>query len=518
MGRRSLLCAALVLCVLAAGCNRNGEEDPAEVGGVLRVGITAPGSLDPAQARSLEEVLIADQLFGTLTTFDPEEGVAAPGLALRWEASPDQLVWDFFLDREARFSDDRPVTAGDVKWSLERVARRGSGSAGAELLEMVSGYPAFGREGSVPELAGVTAVAPDHLRITLDQPLSVLPVVLSTPVLGIVPRGVDGAEPDFEAAPVGSGPFALSSRGPDVIALIAAGDNVPLDGIEFHIFEDLGKAYDAFIRGDVDWSRVPPERVEDATVRFGDEGFVPYAGKLVFAFNMKNPKFSDSRVREAILKAIDRDALVRAVYGTTVEPLNSITVSGVPGFQSNACATLCDHNVGQARELLEEARGGQPPLQVALDYDDDPTQEAVSRAIQSNLEEVGIRVELRPKPLGEYQNFVLSGQQEIFRLGWIAAYPSADAFLFPLFTTESPSNLTGYSVPAVDAQLRAARAEKDAEKRLELFRAAERSVMTSIPVIPLAQLMVHSVISDDVKGLKMSVMGTFDAAKVSKES
>lgn len=515
MGRRSLVGAALALCVLAAGCTRDGKDGPAEVGGVLRVGITAPGSLDPAQARSLEEVLIADQLFGTLTTFDPKERVAAPGLALRWESSPDQLIWDFFLDPTAEFADETPVTARDVKWTFERVARRGSGSVGAELLEMVSGFPAFGREGSVPELAGVAAVAPDHVRITLDQPLSVLPVVLSSPVLGIVPRA-EGGEPDFDSPPVGSGTFELSSRGPDVIALIAADEKIPLDGIEFHLYEDLGEAYDAFIRGEVDWSRVPPERVEDATVRFGDEGFVPYAGELVFAFNMKNPKFADSRVREAILKAIDRDALVRAVYGTTVDPLSSITVNGVPGFQSNACGNLCDHNVRRARALLQEARPGQPPLQVALDYDDDPTQEAVSRAIQANLEEVGVTAELRPKPLGDYQNFVLSGQQEIFRLGWIAAYPSADAFLFPLFSTGSSSNLTGYSVAAVDAQLQAARAEKDAEKRLELFRAAERAVMTSVPVIPLAQLMVHSVVAEDVRGLELSVMGTFDAAKVSK--
>ena len=516
MGRRSLLCAVLALCVVAAGCTRDGEEDPPDVGGVLRLGITAPGTLDPAQARSLEEVLIADQLFGTLTTFDADKGVAAPGLALRWESSGDQLIWDFFLDREAKFSDDRPVTASDVKWSFERVARRGSGSGGAELLELVSGFPAFGRDGSVPDLAGVAAVAPDHVRITLDQPMSVLPIVLSSPVLGIVPRAESG-EPDFETAPVGSGPFALSERGPDAIKLESAKDKVLLEGIEFRIYEDLGKAYDAFIRGDVDWSRVPPERVEDATVRFGDDGFVPYAGKLVFAFNMKNPKFSDSRVREAILKAIDRDALVRAVYGTTVEPLNSITVGGVPGFQSNACGALCDHSVVQARALLKEALGDQPSLQVAIDFDDDPTQEAVARAIRSNLEEIGITAELRPKPLGEYQNFVLSGQQEIFRLGWIAAYPSADAFLFPLFTTGSASNLTGYSVPAVDAQLRSARGEADPKKRLELFRAAERSVMSSVPVIPLAQLMVHSVIDDDVKGLRMNVMGTFDAATVSIE-
>ena len=513
MGRRSLLCAALAVCALAAGCTPD-SGDAEEVGGVLRVGITAPGSLDPAKARSLEEVLLADQLFATLTSFDPEEGVPAPELAERWESSDDQRVWDFFLDPDAEFSDDSPVTADDVKWSLERVARRGSGSAGAELLEIVSGFPAFGRDGSVDQLAGVEVVSPNRVRIRLDQPLSVLPVVLSSPVLGIVPRMAEG-DADFEAAPVSSGPFELSARGPSVITVIAAAEGVMLDGIEFHIYDDLGKSYDAFSRGELDWSRVPPERVEDASLRFGDDGFVPYAGELVFAFNMKNPKFSDSRVREAILKAIDRDAVVRAVYGPTVLPLNSITAAGVPGHQVNACRNLCIHDVDRAAELLQEARPDQPPLEVALDYDDDPTQEAVARSIQANLEQVGITVELRPKPLGEYQNFVLSGQQEIFRLGWIAAYPSADAFLFPLFTTESPSNLTGYSVPAVDAQLRSARAEEDADKRLELFRAAERSVMTSIPVIPLAQLMVHTVVAEDVRGLKTSVMGTFDAAKVS---
>ncbi len=183
--------------------------------------------------------------------------------------------------------------------------------------------------------------------------------------------------------------------------------------------------------------------MEDAEVRFGADGFVPYAGELLFAFNMKNPKFADSRVREALLRAVDRGSLVRAVYGSTVDPLDSLTVSGVPGFQKDACGSTCNFDRRRAQALLKEARPNQPPLEVALDYDEDPTQQAVARALQSNLEEIGVKVELRPKPLGEYQNFVLTGQQEIFRLGWIAAYPSADAFLFPLFTTESPSNLTG---------------------------------------------------------------------------
>jgi len=515
LGRRSLICSAVALALLAAGCSRGESEAERAVGRQLRVGITAPSSLDPAQARSFEELLVADQLFGTLTSFDPAEGAAVPGLAERWDVSDDQRVWDFYLDTEARFSDDRPVTADDVKWSLERVAKRGSGSAGSELLELVSGYPAFGREGSVDQLAGLEAVADDHLRISLDQPLSVLPIVLSSPVLGVLGR-VEG-EPDL-AALISSGPFELAERDDERLRLRPSGRDLKLDGIEFRIYDDLGSAYQAFVDGDLDWARVPPERVEDAAVRFGDEGFVPYAGELLFAFNLKNPKFSDSRVREALLRAIDRGALVRAVYGSTVDPLDSLTVPGVPGFQKDACGSVCAYDPKRAEALLKEARPNQPPLEVAIDFDQDPTQEAVARAIQSNLEGVGVKVELRPKPLGEYQNFVLTGQQEIFRLGWIAAYPSADAFLFPLFNTESPSNLTGYSVPAVDAQLRDARAAGTVERRLELYRAAERAVLSSVPVIPIAQLKVHTVVSKRVIGLETNVMGSFDATVVSIRS
>jgi oligopeptide transport system substrate-binding protein len=507
---RGALRAALALVLLAGACTRDGNGGGGAPESVLRVGITAPGTLDPAQARSFEELLVADQLFGTLTSYDAEEGGAVPGLAERWEADADQRVWDFFLDPDARFSDDRPVTAADVKWSLERVARRGSGSAGAELLEFVSGFPAFGREGTVDQLAGLEAVADDHLRVTLDQPLSVLPVVMASPVLGVLAK-VDG-DPDL-TSPLSSGPFELTERSPDGLRLLSIGGEGVRE-IRFRIFENLGESYQAFVDGELDWSRVPPERVEDAAVRFGDDGFVPYAGELLFAFNMNNPKFSDSRVRQGILQAIDRAALVRAVYGTTVAPLDGITVDGVPGNQADACGTTCQFSQRRARDLLAEARPGQPPLEVFLDYDEDPTQEAVARAIQSNLEAVGVRANLRPKPLGEYQNFVLSGQQEIFRLGWIAAYPSADAFLHPLFTTGSPSNLTGYSVPAVDAQLRDARAEPDPERRAELYRAAERAVMSTVPVIPLAQLKVHTVVTDRVEGLKTNVMGTFDATKV----
>ncbi len=256
MGRRSLICSALALTLLVSACSRDESADTKAAGRLLRVGITAPSSLDPAQARSFEELLVADQLFGTLTSFDPEKGMAVPALAERWEVSKDQRVWDFFLDADARFSDERACHCGRRQVELRAGSQAGLGIGGRDLLELVSGFPAFGREGSVDQLAGLEVVDDDHLRISLDQPLSVLPIVLSSPTLGVLGR-VEG-EPDL-AAPVSSGPFELAERTEERIRLRPSGRDLELDGIEFRIYDDLGEAYQAFVDGDLDWARVPPE-------------------------------------------------------------------------------------------------------------------------------------------------------------------------------------------------------------------------------------------------------------------
>ena len=511
--------ALIALAFLTAACNpfSDGGGNTPTKGGILRLGVTVLGALDPAQARSVEEVLVADQLFDSLTATHPRTSEAAPAIAARWEASPDQRQWDFFLRAGAKFSNGRPITAADVKYSLERVARRGSGLEGGDLLELVTGYQAFARDGSAPELTGITAPAPDRVHVSLDQPSALLPVMLATTSLAIVPReAVEAVAPAplFAERPVGSGPFKVAQASANRIVLAPVSDDVLLDGIEVIRYGDLGSSYRAFEKGQIDWSRVPPERVEDAGVKYGRRGFTPYAGELLYGFNMRNPKFSDSRIRQAIMLAIDRRSVVRAIYGNTVRTLDGIVVAGIPGFQLDACGPLCTHDPDRARALLAETRPGAPPLEVFIDFDKDVTQEAVANALKTNLGAVGINAVLRPRDSEAHGKFVLSGQHELFRLGWVAAYPSPDAFLSPLFATGAPSNLTGHTSPIVDQQLRDARAQPDPVKRTEQFRAAERAVMSSLPVIPVAQLQLHAVASPRVRDVRTTPLGTFDASVV----
>ena len=519
---RRLVAAAAAVIVLAA-CNgdkpssdRPGTTQAApKKGGVLRLGVTRIGSLDPAQARIVEQLLVADQLFDALTTPDPVTLEPMPSLAARWEASADQKQWDFFLRPGLTFANGRPITSDDVRFTLERIARPATGSPAADLLQPVSGYAVFSA-GQAPQLTGVTTPTPEQVHISLDSPLAVLPSVLSSPVFGIVPReAVEAPSPVFADQPVGSGPFAFEAVRENVISLVpAAGREAFVERVEFRQFDDVAASYRAFRSGELHWSRVPPDEVAAASSQYGDELFRPYLAELFYGFNLRNPKLADPRFRQAIVHAIDRAAITKAIYGSTVLTMNGIVVQGVPGAVEDACGDKCAHNLERAKALVAEVFAGAPPPEVFLDYDEDETQTAVAKAIQSGMKDAGITATLRAKPLKDYQAFAVSGQQELFRLGWIGAYPSQDAFLPPLFATGSPSNLTGFTVPAVDAAFNAARAEPDGAKRTELYRGAEREILNWMPVIPIAQFELHSVVSDGVNRLQPSSAGTFDASVV----
>jgi oligopeptide transport system substrate-binding protein len=515
--RRQRCVALVIAAALVVGACTGGSGSTAgkaRRGGTLRIGVTADSSLDPAQARTVEQLLVADQLFDGLTAYDAWTNKVVPALAARWAASDDQKTWDFTLRPGITFANGRAITADDVKYTFDRIARRGSGSPGAELLEPVSGY-ADTAVRDAPGLAGISAPQPDLVRISLDAPFAVLPALLSAPVFGVVPReSVEAATPAFAKGPIGSGPFTVKDRTGTRIHLVRApGSKALLDAIDLVGYDGIPAAYTAFTQGDLDWTQVPPEKVAAARQEYGSKGFVPYAAELLFGFNLKNSKFADVRFRQAIVKGIDRRALVRAVYDDIFKRLDGVVVSGVPGFNNDLCGELCAHDVAAAKALVAEVFPSGAP-EIFLDYDAGEIRDALAKAIQADLNEIGVNATLRPKPFDEYLNFEVSGQQEMFLLGWIGRYPSQEDFLAPLFASGSRNNLVGLKDNAFDKALAAARAEPDEAKRLALYRDAEKAALALLPVVPILQYQVHSVTAKRVGGLRLSPTGTFDGAKV----
>jgi ABC-type transport system substrate-binding protein len=479
------------------------------------MGVEAPRSFDPARATRPLELLVADLLFDSLTTYDPATLAVRPAIARRWETSPDQRQWNFFLRPDARFGNGRAITPADVKYSLERVASASSQLPLADQLERVKGFADF-HSGKAGALAGVTVLAPNLVHVELDSPLSTLPAVLGNPALAIVPReAVEKPAPVFGDQPVGSGPFRFGRRAGGVVHLVRApGSRALLDGIDLHLLTE-DKAYAAFGRGELDWSLVPAAKVGAAAARYGRAGFRPLPGVSFYGLNRANPKLADGRVRQAIVRAVDRQAIVKTVYGGSVLPAAGLVVRGIPGAQADPCGAACTFDRKRAKALLADAFPGGSPPELQLDFDPSTRQEATARAVQAGLAAVGITAHLRPHAdEGEYSRFLASGRQEMFRLGWVGLYPSPDAFLTPLFSSGSASNLTHLSSPEVDRLLAQARAEAGETKRLALYHQAERKILEQFVVVPVAQFELHTVTAARVRALRLSAMGTFDGSRV----
>jgi len=510
----------VVLCLVAAACQSSGgglaQAAIKPPPGVLRLGAESPGSLDPAQARSPSEFLLAEQLFDGLTTYDSTTLAVRPALASEWKPSADFAHWDFTLRPDAKFANGRQVTSTDVKYSFDRIARKGSTSPAVSQLSFISGFKPVNVTGKSDSLSGITTPDPEVVHFDLDTPLAVLPAMVGNPIFGIVPKeAVEAPSPAFASQPVGSGPFMFLSRTDTVLHLVPSPDaKVSVKALDVFLARDAGSAYADFLQGGVDWTEVPPDQVEPIPAAKGKDGVAPYTGEFYYAFNLKNPKFADQRFREAIVHAVDRDAIGRVVYGNTVISRGALVADGIPGSQSDPCGDVCRFDPGKAKDLLKQAFGENAPPEVQIDYDDNPTQEAVAEAIQSNLKAVGIKATPRPHVYGDYLSFAQSGGPELFRLGMVGQYPSPDAFLTPLYKTGSSDNITGFSSPPVDDLLNRGRSDPDEAKRLASYEEAEKQILAQVPVVPIAQFRTHWVTAPRVQNLIVTTLGTFDASQV----
>ncbi len=511
------MAAGCALLLSAAACTGDDGEPAAEPPsstapappGTVRLGLAGPVVVDPIEASlaSPSDLMVLDLLHDGLTRLD-EDGVAQPALASAWEADPAQTTFRFTLSPDATFSSGRAVTATDVVASLERVMAMGETSLVALSLEAVAGFREF-VDGTAPTVSGLSAPDESTLQIVLATPLSVLPAVLSNPMFGVVdPDALDGDLADLDL----SGAWTVAQADDDVLQLESRNDG-DIERVELHTFEDEGDAYDAFEATQVDWATVPDDRYGQAVEDHGDESFAPFHAELFFGMNLSSPNLANPALRQAILQAIDPEAIVRAVYPDLADPLPTVVPVGVAGHDPARCATCAyDPDAAQAGVQAAFPDGAVPT--VRIDFDESRAQEAMAEIIAQDLDDVGIPTELRPLPLEEYKTFVVSGSQELFSFGWIGAYGSPDAYLSPLFGSAANDNLTDFRSDAVDSLLSQARAGADPAASAEQWAAAETQILAAAVVVPIAQFRTQVVVADRIEGFAHAVDGTVDWSQV----
>jgi len=439
----------------------SGLGQPSDGGRLVRLYVDPP-TLDPHITTDATSAQIIVELFGGLVTIDPDLKIVAD-LAESWDISPDGLKYTFYLRPDAKFHNGKPVTADDVRWSLERATNPLTESPVADqYLGDIVGVKEKLR-GDADTISGVLVVDEHTLEITIDAPKSYFLAKLTYPTAFVLDaENVEANPRNWFRQPNGTGPFRLSSYqigeslvlrrnefyhlGPpklDEVELILSGGTSMLmyENDEIHLagvgLADLDRLLDTS-------NKLHPELVQ-APPSFS----VQYIG-----FNVAEPPLDDPKFRQALNLAIDKREIASVVLGDQVVPATGILPPGFPGFSPDVRGY--DFDPVRARQLLKESKYGDdlenlPPITLTtpgsfgavINLD----MEVVLQMWEKNL---GVKVEIQQTEFATFLKDLNRRRFQMFEIGWIADYPDPENFLDVLFYSDSSNNHTNYSNPEVE--------------------------------------------------------------------
>jgi oligopeptide transport system substrate-binding protein len=500
--RTGALAAALAIVALLAGCSRGTNVSRGDATQVLHRGIGPDlADLDPHMATQTAYYSVLSALLEGLVGEDPVDLHPVPGVAERWDISPDGLTYTFYIRPDARWSNGDPVTAQDFIDSWHRILTPSLGAAYASQLFLIQRAEAFNKGDANFSQVGLHARDARTLTVALEHPapwfltLLASPAWLPVPVRviskygGVAERGVAWATPDRW---VGNGPFNLKSwhRGQEIVVTRSPtywdSGRVRLREIHFHTFDSIDAEERAFRSGQLHVTEtMPPEKIE-AYRRDSPEllRIDPLLGTYFIRVNVRRPGLGDSRIRLALALAIDRTAITEKVLRGGQMPAFSLTPPGIGGY---APSPVQKRNLDEARRLLSDAGhgGGDGLPTFELLYNDSESHRLIAEAVQEMWRrDLGISVKLVNQDLKSTEEARSTGAYDLLRSSWIADYDDPSAFL-DILRSDSGNNFTGWSNPDYDDLLFAAARTADPAARNALYGKAERILLGEAPVIPL---------------------------------
>ncbi|MDY0045145.1 MAG: ABC transporter substrate-binding protein, partial [Syntrophales bacterium] len=340
-------------------------------------------------------------LFDYLLYKDPD-GQLVPDLAEKWEISPDGLKTSFYLTKKAKFWDGTPVTAKDVKFSIERCMR-------PELK--------FLRGGQLRRTVDRVEVVNDyHVDVHFKQfDPAFIDVVAE--YLAIMPKeytekvGDDG----FAEKPMGSGPFRLVSFRADAEVIAEANTNhhrkVPyIKTVVLKTVKEPATRLAMLKTGEADMIFLFPGHIPEVQkdpgikLMWTKHAFLRTLIYYDMGFPDEPSPFKDKRVRMAVSYAIDREALSKLLYGA-VEPWGSFLAPYHPGYDPSR--TPDPYDPKKAKELLAAAGYPNGFDTVFTGHITEPT---LWQATVAMLNEVGIRARLDMPEAGTWARYCTEGK------------------------------------------------------------------------------------------------------------
>lgn len=459
MFRRPALLAAATLAAAAlvlSACSGSTEPDPstpsAEVDPSATVTVRLvlePSNLNirETSGAALDQVLV-DNVYQGLISRTPEQDIV-PTLATEYDVSDDGLTYTFTVREGVTFHNGEPLTPQDVVSSLTTARDN----------------PAFVDSG---RLAGITSITAEgqNVVLTLAAPDSTLLWTL-TGRAGLVFK--EGDTTVLNTAENGTGPFTLANwRQGDSITLVRYdgywGEPAAAAEVVFDYIPDNTAALNAALSGEVDVLTGFDPNFEDQIEANGDFALVtgPSTDKGTLAFNSRAEPLDNVRVREAIRRAIDHDAIIEALGAgqTLYGPIPELD----PGYEDLSDVAPFDPEA--ARELLAEA--GEEDLDLTLTIPSFyPT--TIAQVLVSQLADVGITLTVNSVDFATWLQDVYVNQD--YDLSFVLHTEARD-----FENWANPDYYFTYDNPEVQRLYAASVASLDEETAADLLRQAARLV------------------------------------------
>ncbi len=488
----------------------NGDDDGERSDGELRIRGEDPLFLDPAVAQDAGSAGYIVEIFSGLVRLDKTLQIQ-PDLAERWEISDDGLKFTFHLNPQATFHDGRAVLAEDVKYSLERALSPDTASVVAEnFLGDIVGAKDVSR-GRATEISGLRIIDDVTIEITIDAPKQYFLFKMSYPTAFVVDSRQIKSNPDrWTQKPNGTGPYMLEEWSLSERFVLEAYDRHHLGAPTLKtVHFDLagGSSLVAYEDGDIDITGIgldDLDRVQDPDGELNAEYVqVPKQSLDYIGFNVNVPPFDDPNVRQAFALAVDRQKIAEVILQDAIPIATGLLPPGVPGYTPEDKTYPYDPE--RAQELLAASRYADDLPTITLAETGagatvGPTTEAIVQFWQDNL---GVTVEIEQAEAATFFNDIDEGRYQMFHLGWIMDYPDPEDILDLLFHSASRQNNTRYSDPEVDAQLEAARVERDTEARIAIYQDVERKLIEDAAWMPMFFDVTHLLIKPYVTGYEV---------------
>lgn len=431
ISRRGLLAAGsaaagsalLTTPIVSAAQDGTPTTGSAGLGGQIKMAYSPPATLNPLFSTAGVDQGVERQIYGALVmmTHAPEPQL---DLTESVDISEDALVFTFHLRDGLIFSDGVPLTSNDVLFTFHRAIDPRTGSVWRGRLLLLDGAEEYDGE-IVTSVRGLEALDNRTVRMTLKEPDATWLLTLGDFAgFSILPEHAFGDIPpdELQEAPFtfnpepSAGAFLFEEWLPDQYLAITRNDNydpprAKLDQLFLSILPQSVTALSQLQNGEIDLMAVSVTDME--IVEQNPDLTISSAPSLMLQWmipNVQRPAFSDKRVRQAMIHALDREAMVQDILRGQATVVNSPLFGWEWDEGEPAGLNPYPYDPDKARQLLAEANWDGSSHQITMHYiPGDQLTETLINIIQQQYKDVGINFELMAVDVPDYTNRLISG-------------------------------------------------------------------------------------------------------------